>query len=495
MKINRNVIKNIEETKYLATENTWRYRSISRIIYENYEKMKYWLYKEDIFAELKKYDEFEEYTIDMLKSDLDALVNWKNLIAIADTAKVNTIEEFKNREFRYQLSEVAIEIERLLISLEHMKVENTATLESSLVERFKNLLYDYKVILKENEKITYEWWKELNSSFKDLNRNYQDYISKFYSPKNDELMKTTEFLIFKEGFIKYLREFVKNLQTNTFEIREVFKDIAEEEIDSIINRVFFYEKSIQSLELLIDEKEYTELNKGRINSMKDWFIQRNGRDALVDQLIGNTNEVIRKITRYAVQIADRKNNNANRKEEYRNIAKIFNSIEDINEAHKLCAAVFGTFNIIKILGNEKRETESINSSIYDETPKNYIIKPRERSFREKIIKNPIKDKGNKKEEKLKNLLEKRKNEEERIKTFLKDNIIDFNELEQIEGKDRTLLLKLLSKGISKKQSWHKSDFGMEYVVDFSEAEETITLNCRDGVLKMPHYKLIFRKGK
>jgi len=138
--------------------------------------MKYWLYKEDIFDELKKYDEFEEYTIDMLNSDLDTLVNWKNLIAIADTAKVNTIEEFKNREFRYQLSEVAIEIERLLISLEHMKVENTATLEASLVERFKNLLFDYKMILKENEKITYEWWKELNSSFKDLNRNYQDYI-------------------------------------------------------------------------------------------------------------------------------------------------------------------------------------------------------------------------------------------------------------------------------------------------------------------------------
>ena len=489
------MIKNIDETKYLATENTWRYRAISRIVYENYEKMKYWLYKEDIFDELKKYDEFEEYTIDMLKSDLDTLVNWKNLIAIADTAKVNTIEEFKNREFRYQLSEVAIEIERLLISLEHMKVENTATLESSLVERFKNLLYDYKIILKENEKITYEWWKELNSSFKDLNRNYQDYISKFYSPKNDELMKTTEFLIFKEGFIKYLREFVKNLQTNTFEIREVFKDIADEELDNIINKVFFYEKSIQSLELLIDEKEYTDLNKGRINSMKDWFLQRNGRDALVDQLIANTNEVIRKITRYAVQIADRKNNNANRKEEYRNIARIFNSLEDINEAHKLCAAVFGTFNIIKILGNEKRETESINSGIYDEAPKEYIIKPRERTFREKIIKNPIVDKGNRKEEKLQKILEKRKNEEDRIKNLLKDNVIDFAELTQVESNDRMLLLKLLSKGISKKQSFYKSDFGMEYQIDFSEASKMISLNCSDGTLEMPHYRLVFREGK
>lgn len=56
MEIDRNVIKNIDETKYLATENTWRYRAISRIVYENYEKMKYWLYLKEI---LKEEDDLE----------------------------------------------------------------------------------------------------------------------------------------------------------------------------------------------------------------------------------------------------------------------------------------------------------------------------------------------------------------------------------------------------------------------------------------------------
>ena len=140
MRVDRNITKTIEESKYLSTENTWRYRTIIRIIYRNYERMKYWLYKEDVFAELKNFDEFSEYTIDNLKNDLDALVNWKNLNAIADTAKVNTIEEFKNREFRYQLSTVTIEIERMLIALENMQIENNATLEATLVERFRSLL-------------------------------------------------------------------------------------------------------------------------------------------------------------------------------------------------------------------------------------------------------------------------------------------------------------------------------------------------------------------
>lgn len=495
MKIGRTVFKSIEETKYLTTENTYRYRAICRVLYHNYQRMRYWLYKEDILEELKENEEFLDYNVEMLKSDLDTLVQWRNLIAVADTTKVNSIEEFKNREFRYHLSEVAIEVERFLIDLEHMKIENTATLEASLVERFKHLLQDYKEFVYKEEKETYDWWKELNTAFKDLNINYQDYISKFYSPKNEELMQTTSFLLFKESFIKYLRQFVKNIQTNTFEIREVFNRMTEDEIEEIIDKAYRYEKSIEAIGLLIDGDEYINLNLGRMESIKEWFIGSYGREALVDQLISNTNEVIRRITRYALQISDKKNNNANRKEEYRNLARIFEGLEDIKECHKLSSEVFGSFNIIKILAAEERETESINSSIYDESPKEYIITPRVRTYREKIIKNLINDKTQRKEKKLELLLKKRKSEEERIKGLLKNDVIDFKELPEIESNDRVLLLKLLTKGMSNKNKWKKSDFGMEYTIDFTNKGENIILQCSDGDLRMPHYKLIFRKGE
>lgn len=232
-------------------------------MYKLYEQMKYSVYKEDIYEILKKYDDFKEYTIDMLKSDLDVLVIWKNLNATADTTKVRTVEEFKNREFRYNLSPKTIEIERMLITLEHMTIENTSSLEASLVERFRDLVKDLFIINSKENKIIYDWFKELNSNFQSLNRNYQDYISKFYSPKNEELMKTTEFLIFKEGFIKYLREFIRSLQNNIYEIREVFSNIDENTINEIIHKIYLYEKEIKSIDLEIDEKEYKELNLGR----------------------------------------------------------------------------------------------------------------------------------------------------------------------------------------------------------------------------------------
>jgi uncharacterized protein (TIGR02677 family) len=149
MVIDKKTMKEIRETKYLSVENTWRYRPIIRTFYKNYEKMKYWLYKEDIFEELKKYEEFKDYTLDNLKYDLDTLVDNKNLLTLQDTSRVKTADEFKNKQFRYQLSPYTIEIERMVIRLENLATENHASLEPTLIERFKAEL------IKVNEMNTY----------------------------------------------------------------------------------------------------------------------------------------------------------------------------------------------------------------------------------------------------------------------------------------------------------------------------------------------------
>lgn len=46
--ITSKLTKQIDEMRYLTVENAWRYRSILRYFYLQYEKMKYWLYGESI---------------------------------------------------------------------------------------------------------------------------------------------------------------------------------------------------------------------------------------------------------------------------------------------------------------------------------------------------------------------------------------------------------------------------------------------------------------
>ena len=97
---------------------------IMRCFYREYEKMHFQLYKEDIFQFLKEDDAFELYSMEQLVQDLEALVKWKNLTPIQDPGKVYTIADYKNKQYRYTMSEYAVEIERLTVRLENLFLES-----------------------------------------------------------------------------------------------------------------------------------------------------------------------------------------------------------------------------------------------------------------------------------------------------------------------------------------------------------------------------------
>ena len=115
MLVTGKLLKPLKETRYLNVENTDRYRPVLRLFYMNYEKLKYWMYMEEVYEELKEDAYFAQYTIEQCQQDLATLVSWGNLDTMQDTRKVTTLEEFKNKKFRYQLSAYAIEIERMVM--------------------------------------------------------------------------------------------------------------------------------------------------------------------------------------------------------------------------------------------------------------------------------------------------------------------------------------------------------------------------------------------
>ena len=76
MKIQEKMRKPMLEAKYLNVENTDRYRPIIRLFYLKYEKLKYWMYQEEVFEELKEDPYFQEYTMEQCQQDLAALASW-----------------------------------------------------------------------------------------------------------------------------------------------------------------------------------------------------------------------------------------------------------------------------------------------------------------------------------------------------------------------------------------------------------------------------------
>lgn len=97
------------------------------------------LYKEDVLELLRKYPEFSDYSMEQLKTDLEALVGWKNLTPIQDPKRVYTIAEYKNKQYRYTMSEYAVEIERMTVKLENLFMDS-GNLSMNYFVRIENAL-------------------------------------------------------------------------------------------------------------------------------------------------------------------------------------------------------------------------------------------------------------------------------------------------------------------------------------------------------------------
>lgn len=204
----------INETSYLSVQNASIYRKIMRCFYREYEKMHFQLYKEDIYRFLKEDEAFEAYSMEQLVQDLEALVKWKNLTPIQDPGKVYTIADYKNKQYRYTMSEYAVEIERLTVRLENLFLES-GNLSTNFFVRLERSLDETENMENAELRTVNEWWQTLQEDFKRLNQNYQDYLRDFYSGKTEKLMKSVEFMVHKDKFIKYLNEFVQELQRHS----------------------------------------------------------------------------------------------------------------------------------------------------------------------------------------------------------------------------------------------------------------------------------------
>ena len=263
LQVSDKLLKPLTEAKYLNADNVSRYRCIMRIFFENYEKLKYWLYLEEVYEEMLKDPFWSEYKIEQCQQDLTMLTEWKNLNTIQDTRRVSSIEEFKNKKYRYQMSEYSVEIERLVIRLENLFIEG-ASLEPTLLERIRRNMERFPEMAGKDKNEVYTWWTDLNNDFMRLNQNYQDYIRDLNSVKAEEMMRTKEFLVFKDRLIEYLRSFIKGLQRNVGVIEECLKTQESDMREAVFDKIVEYELLIPRMEVEVSEKMFRQKAEGRL---------------------------------------------------------------------------------------------------------------------------------------------------------------------------------------------------------------------------------------
>lgn len=483
----------INETSYLSVPNATIYRKIMRCFYKEYEKMHFQLYKEDIYQLVMQDRYFENYTIGQLESDLEALVKWKNLTPIQDPGRVYTIADYKNKQYRYTMSEYAVEIERLTVRLENIFLES-GNLSTNFFVRLEKSLSEAEVMEHAGAKEVNEWWSLLQEDFKRLNQNYQDYLRDFYSGKTEHLMKSVEFVLHKDKFIKYLNEFVQELQHHSKRIERILiKNIPVVE-GTILEKVIQSELDIPHTLLELHgnaEPSIRENVMGKWNSLKEWFLDAQGHECECKKVLKITNDVIRNIIQNAALIVQIQNWGISRKDDYRKFLELFMKCENLEEAHRLSAHVFGIQKIQHFKTNEPRESDVINNSIYTEEPSTFLLKPHTRNYREKKDRRGFADKTLEKMIQRQSYLRRAEIQKEIVLRYIKDNKVIFSEIEEVISVDtRNTFLQWIAQANMNSQRLGRTEYGQEYRL--VRKEGNCVLRCEDGTLTMPEYILEFK---
>jgi len=486
------VYKKLTETKYLSAENAWRYRAIMRTFFMEDQKYRHWLSKEDLYELLIVDQHFSDYTIDMCRQDLDALTEWGNLSTKQDTSKVANYQDFINKQYQYQMTEYAIEIERMTLRLENLTFES-GSLEASLLERIKHQIQEIPSLIESEAEVVVSWWSQLKSDFQRLNKNYQDYIRDWNSLKAEEMMQTQNFLIYKDKLVDYLRHFVQELQHHGIEISRDLKSYDGDEIDFMFDKVVDYEMSIPMIELRqVTSSDMKAYETDKFESIRRFFITGSEASEL-DNILEMTNEIIRRITRYALSLLEMTSQFSSRKDEYKRIAGMFSKCADIEAAHKLSSQVFGIKSYLHLNLDHTRTTESISSSIYDEAPMVMSLTPKIRTYRERLKKSAILDHQEDIEAMRIKTLEARRQEQELVDQYLSQNPLHFDSLGHLPEKVRRVLIKWLIKAINDRQGRGITEYGKRYRIINPKEQRTCRIESEDGILELPAFILSFEE--
>ena len=478
--------KAITETKYLSQENTYRYRPIMRFFYHKYEEAENWLFKEDIYDELK--DKIDNYTMEDLERDLEFLVDNLSLTTVQDVNNINSLQDFKYKKYRYQLTDYAIAIERMTIELEEMEVK-VASLSPKRFEVLRDLLRKLKSIDSLSNEELMDTWERITNEFSDINRNYQDFLKKFQESKTEELLQSTVFLEYKNKMIQYLKDFITGYLNQAEIIRDILKSVNTNFETILVKRLEEGERNIPKIALDFNYQKFNQVNLGKWRSIYKWFVNTNDKSE-GDRLLEVTSNLISRITKCANSLIELHGNMIKRKEEYKHICKLFDKMPNLNEARKLSNAVFGIYKVKHFKGISNKDTDSLINS-YEVLPTIISVLPNDKKIKSEKRHSVIVDKTSKKKE----ILEEYEREEAKKKEMLK-RFVDTKEVilkgdVYLTKEERGYLLNLISRIGTSEEYFKEPLFGLNYKVNFDNNKEICRIISDDGTFTLPSLSITF----
>lgn len=483
----------IEETKYLSEGKADIYRPICRLLFQKttqeFQGSMYTV--AEILKDLKQRPEFEGRFMDLTERDLNealkSLEKWENVIGHQDTAKAKRIEELKNRRSLYSITDITIELERMIVGLQNSLqsirgIEFERHIPDRMMEELDKLkyweegqAYDLRIV-----------WKELMDRFKSLQTESSSFFAQISrSSANEELMRTASFLAYKEKFVHMLQNFVLVIMDKQEKIRRYFHEIPDNTIQRVVDHIVAKEAETD----LTGDFRAEEFRSARLSEwqgLKGWFIEINGKKPGVRFLIDQAKNTIVRVVKIAEQITDRYNHFKSRKNDCLQLARLFASAGTLEECHRLSAYVFGVQQTFHLYTIPKRSDDHYDT-VWEYAPHEITInknKPgrREGKIKQALDENPLKEYALLKQHQERQMIIRRYFDE-----LSADGKIVFEKLPVLHPIIRNTLLDLIGQASASSKKIARTDNGAKFRLKERSAR-WIQVRFKDGTLTMKDFE-------
>lgn len=479
-------MEKIIAANYLTVDNVARYRQIMRFFYVRHRQMQGTLYRPEILQMMR-----EKYSADYSESevdqDLESLVEWGNLQRQQEIIRPKSIEEYRNKNFRYQISEEGILVEEMVYQLTHQRKAAQGALDE---KGFYNLLRLLEELVNAQTPVENpaEIWEEIRAEFWKIQGDTSNYIGYITSPEVDSRMKTEQFLVYKDRFVNYLRDFISTVQQLYYPLVNKINQLDKVDFDQIAQ--VLYEKELEKA--IFDEiklEDTIEQLNGERQALVRWFIGSEERESEYASLMAQTEQMIAKITGLIYYFGQEVKQYRSRKKDYLKIAHWFAQAYSLDDVKKMYGAIFGLEHSRHFHAPSSTAATNTREVSWELTPGVLFLNKRGRGSVVNRKAQTVKLSRKQQDKQLRDYLNQESKRQKRIDRYFKNNQIDFTNIKQLDAASRKVFLKWISQAIVSSKAMDDgqtiaTELGYRVTIIMNKSQRII-VDCEDGILEMP----------
>ncbi|MDT2848284.1 TIGR02677 family protein [Vagococcus carniphilus] len=480
---------------YLTVQHVERYRKIMRFFYKKHRQMQGTMYRPDILKMMQS--EFSENYGELeVDQDLENLVAWGNLHKQQEMIRPRSIEEYRNKNFRFQITEEGVLVEEMVYQITTKKHVARGALDEKSINKLLALLEEF-VTQPENKM---SLWLEIRKEFRSVGEDTANYIGYITSPEVDSQMKTEQFLIYKDKFVNYLRDFISSIQSLQYPFIKVVTQLQTIDQTSLIDDLLIKEQEVPTMDD-ISREEIEEQVLGEMEALRNWFIGSSSRPSEFENLMIQTDQMIRKITELIYYFSQEIHQYQSRRKDYIQIANWFYEADSLEDTQKMFAGIFGAANTRHFYVSEGSDAVSTRDDSWELEPSVLYLSKRGRGARKERKASSFTIDKKKQLERLKEYQLMQETNQKKIESYFKEDLLDFEKIACLDSYSRSIFLRWIGLAFSSylPQKQKKSsimtqrittefDFTVEVLID---KKQRILVNCEDGQLEMP--KIVMKR--